>query len=653
MVIQHGKMIMKTLHFMSFTAAVFLSLSLATSQQNSWQYTGGPYKGLAHTIATGDHGLLLAGTNTGLFRSTDYGETWNDLQLDFWNIHFPSLNTVSIAPNGFVYILARDSTVYRSSDHGDTWTSLRSALHHSPVKKLVFSSHGEVFALVDSIGILYSTDQGDNWSRMNHTLPISRIYSFAVDSTKTMLIAADTNVYRSTDNGSSWNVVNKGLLNKPNLFAFNSEGHIFAGGSGIVGIYRSTDNGNSWSPSYQLKIMHPVKKDSVVISTNVLALAIDSDGTIFANRDQRIIRSTDNGNTWEEISSNFISRTGVRVLSFALNSQNDIFAGTIFQGIVRSQDHGDHWTPRDSSFCAIAVKSIVVDSQKFVFAGTDYGVVRSMDNSNTWMQVSQGLPAFTPVRTLALNSQRTVFAGVGSYDIYRSLDKGDHWTALGPQGACFGINAQNVIFSGAGIEFTRAYRSGDNGDHWTRIDSSTILNLLSFAFNSDGHIFAGSSNGVIFRSTDQGAHWTELGDGLPYRHSGNLYNIGTLAINSHGHIFAGTDFGLYRSTDNGNSWETTEHNLPPSKSHSAEGGRIIYHSFSKIHTIIINARGYIFVGYDRGVFLSKDNGETWIDFNQGLRLNTNVCALALTPDGYLLAGTDDGAVFKTIETTQK
>jgi photosystem II stability/assembly factor-like uncharacterized protein len=647
------KMMMQCIRILYFTLVFVLTLSIAVSQQNSWQYTGGPYKGFAHTIAFGDHGLMLAGTNTGLFRSTDDGETWSYLQIDFWNIPIPSLNMVSIAPDGMVYIITRDSTVYRSSDHGDTWISLRSALHNSPVKKLVFSGHGETFALVDSIGILYSTDHGDHWNRMNHRLPISRLYSFAVDSTKTMLIAADTNVYRSTDNGTSWMVINQGFKNKPTLFAFNSEGHIFAGGSGIVGIYRSTDKGNSWSPCYQHKIIHPITKDSVAISTNVQAVVIDSHGTIFANRDLHIIRSTDNGNNWAEISDNFKSRSIVRALTFVVNSQNDIYVGTIYQGIVRSQDHGDHWTSRDSSFGAIAIKSILVDSQKRVFAGTDNSVVRSIDNSNTWMQANRGLPTFTPIRTLAINSQGNIFAGVGQYDMYRSIDHGDSWTSLGAQGAYVGINAQNVVFSGAGIEFPRAYRSNDNGDHWVRIDSNRILNLLSFAFHSDGHIFAGSSNGVILRSADNGNHWTELGKGLPYRNKGILYNIGALALNSHGHIFAGTDFGFFRSTDNGESWEAIDYHLPPSKSHTAEGGRNVYYDFSKIQAIAINTRGYVFVGYDRGVYMSKDNGQTWIDFNQGLRLNTNVCALALQPDGFLFAGTDDGAVFKTSKTTHE
>jgi photosystem II stability/assembly factor-like uncharacterized protein len=450
---------MQCIRSMCFFMLLLMPLSLVVSQQNSWLSTGGPYKGLAHTIATGGNGFMLAGTNSGLFRSTDYGESWSNLRTDFWNIHFQSLNTVTIAPDDFIYIIARDSTVYRSSDHGDTWISLRSALNNAPIKKLVFSNHGEIFALVDSTGILCSSDHGDTWNRMNHMLPISHMYSFAVDdSTKTMLIAADTNVYRSTDNGNSWLVTNKGLINKPSLFAFNSEGHIFAGGFGIVGIYRSTDKGDSWSPCYQVKTIQPITKDSIAIPSNILALAIDSNGTIFANRDYRIIRSTDNGNSWTEISSNLTSRRRVRVLTFAINSHNDIFAGTIFQGVVRSQDHGDHWTSVASSFGAINIKSLLINSQEHIFAGTDSGAVRSIDKAKTWMQVSQGLPALTPIRTLAINSHGNIFAGVGLYDSYRSTNHGDSWTSLGSHGTYIGINAQDTIFSGAGIEFPRVYR---------------------------------------------------------------------------------------------------------------------------------------------------------------------------------------------------
>ena len=87
----------------------------------------------------------------------------------------------------------------------------------------------------------------------------------------------------------------------------------------------------------------------------------------------------------------------------------------------------------------------------------------------------------------------------------------------------------------------------DNGNHWTGVntglENSTVRSL---AINAGGHIFAASDGGGVFRSTDNGDHWTQTG-------LTNTYVL-SLAINSSGHIFAGTFGGLFRSTDNGDNW---------------------------------------------------------------------------------------------------
>ncbi|MGE5449494.1 MAG: T9SS type A sorting domain-containing protein, partial [Bacteroidales bacterium] len=67
-------------------------------------------------------------------------------------------------------------------------------------------------------------------------------------------------------------------------------------------------------------------------------------------------------------------------------------------------------------------------------------------------------------------------------------------------------------------------------------------NVSSLAINSGGHIFAGTYEGGVFRSTDNGENWTPINAGLTNP------MVSSLGVSPSGHIFAGTTgSGVFRS----------------------------------------------------------------------------------------------------------
>ena len=121
-----------------------------------------------------------------------------------------------------------------------------------------------------------------------------------------------------------------------------------------------------------------------------------------------------------------------------------------------------------------------------------------------------------------------------------------------------------------------------------------------------GDLFAGAYRGGVFRSTDQGESWTTVNNGL------SRTDIAALAANTTG-LFAGiSGDGVLRSTDGGGSWVTVNTGL------------------TSVSVQALLASGTdLFVGtYDQGVFRSTDNGEHWSPASTGLT-NTNVKALAV------------------------
>jgi hypothetical protein len=119
-------------------------------------------------------------------------------------------------------------------------------------------------------------------------------------------------------------------------------------------------------------------------------------------------------------------------------------------------------------------------------------------------------------------------------------------------------------------------------------------------------------------------------------------DIAALAINDQGDIFAATvsqfgqGGGIFRSTDNGATWTETDNGV----------------TAQDINTLAINAAGEIFAGALGGAFVSKDNGESWSDISSGLiPLAGNVWALAIDQKGFALAGTAGGGVFRSVTST--
>ena len=198
---------------------------------------------------------------------------------------------------------------------------------------------------------------------------------------------------------------------------------------------------------------------------------------------------------------------------------------------------------------------------------------------------------------------------------------------------------------------------------WTQTNGPYGANVYSLAVNSNGHIFAGSFLGGVFRSTDNGGNWTHVGL--------TTTTVRALAINSSGHIFAGAYYpgGVFRSTDNGGTWaqvntgltNTTIYALAASGTNlfaGTWGGGVFRstdngESWTQVNTGLTNTYVYtfvvsganLFVGTRSGVFFSTNNGINWTALNFGL---TNTYVHSLTVSGTnLFAGTGGGVFLST------
>ena len=183
--------------------AIF-TISIANAQ---WQQCNGPYGGWVVSMAVkGD--TLFAGTSSGVYMSPNNGISWVDIGLKNQFI-------LSLALKGsYVFAGTQNSGIYLSTDFGNTWNTINNGLNLNYVSSLIVSGNNIYAAETNnSNGVFKSSNNGISWSSVTNGLPTNcGTYSMAhIDSN--IFIGNCNGVYLSTNNGLSWNPVNTGITN--------------------------------------------------------------------------------------------------------------------------------------------------------------------------------------------------------------------------------------------------------------------------------------------------------------------------------------------------------------------------------------------------------------------------------------------------------
>lgn len=232
-----------------------------------------------------------------------------------------------------------------------------------------------------------------------------------------------------------------------------------------------------------------------------------------------LYKSTDNGATWAVGAT--LPAAGWCMTSLGAGS---LLAG-IGGGICKSTDSGTTWTNVLALAGTDAIGSIIDMGSGVILAGSNSsGVYKSIDSGATWAAVAGSLPVYY-MQFIGGG----IVVGISSTGINRSSDSGATWTSVFP---ISGILPKALLNLGSGLIIaslgTKNYISTDSGITWTvAFDAATIAAGLKFnalAKNTSGVIFAGASNGKIYKSTDNGTSWT------PVLRVGMSTSVGALCV---------------------------------------------------------------------------------------------------------------------------
>jgi photosystem II stability/assembly factor-like uncharacterized protein len=337
--------------------------------------------------------------------------------------------------------------------------------------------------------------------------------------------------------------------------------------------------------------------------------------------------------------------TSGRVVGFAVDPENSqhYFVAAASGGVWRTTNDGTSWTPVFDTQGSYSIGTVVIDPKNpsVVWVGTGEnndqrsvsygdGVYKSEDGGKTWRNV--GLKQSEHIARIVIDPRDSnvvyvaapgpLWKGGGDRGLYKSTDGGKNWTSLIKVGEYTGV--ADVILDPRNPEILLAATHQRERKYYTLIH--------------------GGPESALWRSNDAGKTWAKVTTGMP---TGELGRIGLAYAPSnpsiiYAQIEAGEGRGgLYRSTDNGVTWERRNNSdsqgqyyahvvvdpVNPERvyimnvniSVSNDGGRTLAtlptrNKHVDNHEIWIDPKdnNRYLVGCDGGVYETFDKGENWI-----------------------------------------
>jgi photosystem II stability/assembly factor-like uncharacterized protein len=526
-------------------------------------------------IATGDRDGYASGIpdhyTAGILVSGDGGQTWNQTSLSYVQSQTAMMFRLLINPDDPNILLAASNTaIFRSTDAGASWSNVRSGR----VNDMEFKTDdvNTVFAASSST-LAVSTDAGATWTNRYTALAGSNLSLIAVTQANPNVIyffSATGALKKSTDAGFSWTTMTSpsSIINMSQgwydlaLATSPADANIVmcAAGpnvSGGQGFARSTNGGSNWS---QVGTGNHVDHHDLQFEPG-------NGNVVYNTNDGGIYKSINAGFTWTNISNGIDIKQYYRLGASALTS-NYLYAG--------AQDNGtDRWKTGvwtrvgccDGMDCLVDYTTdniAFLSWQNGSFAKTTNG-----GSSFSNLTLPDGGAWVTPLIMHPL-VHTTLYVGLS--DVYKSVTGGTVWSAIsfGLFGSAkitsLAISQTDPNYIAAAIP-GKIYATRDGGTTWLNITTGlpvTSAGISGITYSSFDPLkmwvsLSGFAVGKkVYQTTDGGLTWTNISGTLP-----NIpANCITYQNNSQDALYLGTEFGVYYRDATMSDWISYNTGLP-------------------------------------------------------------------------------------------
>ncbi|MCX7554927.1 hypothetical protein OS175_13690 [Marinicella sp. S1101] len=540
------------------------------------------------TVLVAAQGPLWSnGGDRGLYKTTDGGESWDRiLEID----KYTGVNEFVIDPDNFDHIIASSyqrrrhvwtlinggpgSGIHKTTDGGETWTEITAGLPKDNMGRIGLanapSSPKTVYAIIEANdkekGVYRSLDFGQNWHKQSSYMTNSPQYynELIVDPhNPDRVYSMNTFTNITEDGGKTWkplslkfrHVDDHALWIDPD----NTE-HLYIGGDG--GIYETWDRGQTWRHVQNLPIaqFYRIEPDNAEPFYNVC------------------------GGTQDNNSLCAPSRT------------NDI------HGITNADWHiilgGDGYEPQFDP-----------NDPNIIYAQYQYGGLarydrRTMERVYIAPHPGADEPAYkwnwnAPLLLSPHNSTRLYY---GAEKLFRSDDRGDSWQIISPD------LTQQIDRNELEV-MDRVWSVDTIAKNVSTSKYGSLIGITESPVQAD-LLMTGSDDGVISVSADGGENWRSV---KSFRGVPDMSYVSDVLFSHHSADVAYATIGnhkrgdykpyVLKTTDQGKSWKLISNNLPERGS---------------AHTIVEDhvKPGLLFVGTEFGVFFSQNDGDSWVELKQ-------------------------------------
>ena len=369
--------------------------------------------------------------------------------------------------------------LYSSNNDGEEWQIISSLNLEGMRNVYVFDAN--IWIAVGSNGkIKRTTDAGATWN----DLPLvtnSELNSIKfIDNQVGLIVGSNGVILRSTDSGDSWSLVPSGITERLLKIEFyNSQIAVAVGQSNTI--LKTTDGGLTWTHLTYAGVnpYSDLLDVSIIDEQNFVAVGGNDD--FFGGRESLVIRSSDGGNTWTELSDQFS-----RGLSgIASVNPNSCFAVGYSGGIYKTTDSGFNWSRISSGDYYYFWDLCTVDSSTFYITGLGQLTYLFTNNGGvTWQNVST--PDFSGSGIAFIDKDYGVLTGDSS--VYKTTNGGNNWDLIYRGSSTYFtdvaiLNYENILIIGGLMgSLGVIYKTSNSGVSWHQVNSGTTSSLREVVF---------------------------------------------------------------------------------------------------------------------------------------------------------------------------